>query len=38
MEACSIDVFKTARANGFPIDTRKETYGGWNYYALVLLE
>lgn len=38
MEACGIDVFKTVRANGFAIDTKKETYGGWNYFALVLLE
>ncbi|MDT3698711.1 MAG: DUF2284 domain-containing protein [Thermincola sp.] len=38
MEACGIDVFKTARDNGFQIDTKKETYGRWNYYALVLLE
>jgi hypothetical protein len=27
MEACGIDVFKTARHNGFEIDTRKEIYG-----------
>lgn len=38
MEACGIDVFKTARDNGFYIDTKKETYGKWNYFALVLLE
>jgi len=38
MEACGIDVFKTARDNGFEIDTKKETYGKWNYFALVLLE
>ncbi len=38
MEACGIDVFKTARHNGFDIDTRKETYGRWNYFALVLME
>jgi hypothetical protein len=38
MEACGIDVFKTARNNGFEIDTRKETLGRWNYYALVLVE
>lgn len=38
MEACGIDVFKTARDNGFQIDTKKETYGKWNYFALVLLE
>ena len=38
MEACGIDVFKTARHNGFEIDTRKEAYGRWNYFALVLIE
>ena len=38
MEACGIDVFKTARRNGFAIDTRKSTLGRWNYFALVLLE
>jgi ribosomal protein L13E len=38
MEACGIDVFKTARVNGFEIDTRRETYSQWNYFALVLLE
>lgn len=38
MEACGIDVFKTARANGFGIDTRRETFSTWNYFALVLIE
>ena len=38
MEACGIDVFKTARRNGFQVDTRKETYGGWNFFALVLID
>lgn len=38
MEACGIDVFKTARHNGFDIDTRKETFGRWNYFALILVE
>jgi hypothetical protein len=38
MEACGIDVFKTARRNGFAIDTRKETCGRWNYFALILIE
>jgi hypothetical protein len=38
MEACGIDVFKTARANGFEIDTKKDASGQWNYYALVLIE
>jgi len=38
MEACGIDVFKTAMNNGFEIDTKKDTYGKWNFYALILLE
>ncbi|MBC8430930.1 MAG: hypothetical protein H8D96_03325 [Desulfobacterales bacterium] len=38
MEACGIDVFKTARNNGFEVDTRKETFGRWNYFAMVLVE
>lgn len=38
MEACGIDVFRTARNNGFEIDTQKETYGRWNYFALLLIE
>jgi hypothetical protein len=31
MEACGIDVYKIARDNDFYIDTKKETYGKWNY-------
>lgn len=38
MEACGIDVFKTVRTHGFEIDTRKETFGRWNYFALLLIE
>ncbi len=38
MEACGIDVFRTARANGFEIGAMKETYGRWNFFALVLIE
>lgn len=38
MEACGIDVYKTVRYAGFEIDTRVETYGRWNYYAMVLLD
>jgi hypothetical protein len=38
MEACGIDVFKTARNNGYAIDTRKGADGRWAYFALVLLE
>jgi predicted metal-binding protein len=38
MEACGIDVYKTARANGFPIEVVK-TYGcKGNYYGLVLVD
>jgi len=38
MEACGIDVFQTVRTNGFKIDTKKETYGKWNFFALILVE
>jgi hypothetical protein len=38
MEACGIDVFKTARRNGFEIDTDKETHGRWNFFSMVLVE
>lgn len=38
MEACGIDVFKTARDNGYQIDTQKDTYGQWNFFAMVLIE
>jgi hypothetical protein len=37
-EAYGIDAVKTARHNGFEIDARKETYGGWTYGALILIE
>jgi hypothetical protein len=38
MEACGIDIFQTARRNGFTIDTRKEVHKRWNFFALVLIE
>ena len=38
MEACGIDVFATARANGFPIEVLRSTVCGGNYYGLVLVE
>ena len=38
MEACGIDVFQTARNNGFPIDTVKNPDCRQNYYGLLLLE
>jgi predicted metal-binding protein len=38
MEACGIDVFATARANGFPINVvRRENCRG-DYYGVVLIE
>ncbi|MBU2621243.1 MAG: DUF2284 domain-containing protein [Proteobacteria bacterium] len=33
MEACGIDVFRTARNNGFEIDTEKETHGHWQLFC-----
>ena len=38
MEACGIDVFATARANGFPISVVKTRGEKGNYYGLVLIE
>lgn len=38
MEACGIDVFSTARANGFPIETVKSLHDKANYYGVVLIE
>jgi hypothetical protein len=38
MEACGIDVYKTVRLTGFEIGTRMETYGKWNYFAMILLD
>jgi predicted metal-binding protein len=38
MEACGIDVFATARANGFPIEVVKDASCEDNYYGLVLIE
>jgi predicted metal-binding protein len=38
MEACGIDVFATARANGFPIEVLRSTGCAGNYYGLVLIE
>jgi predicted metal-binding protein len=38
MEACGIDVFATARLNGFPIEVLRLTGCGGNYYGLVLIE
>jgi predicted metal-binding protein len=38
MEACGIDVFSTARSNGFSIDTLDSTRCKANYFGLVLIE
>lgn len=38
MEACGIDVFSTARANGFPIEVLKTTACKGNYYGVILIE
>ena len=38
MEACGIDVFATARANGFPIEVVGDESCEDNYYGLVLIE
>jgi hypothetical protein len=38
MEACGIDVFKTARRNGFQIDTCKDNDGKWSFFSMVLIE
>jgi hypothetical protein len=38
MEACSIDVYATARKNGFCIDVRKTHKEKPTYFGLVLIE
>lgn len=38
MEACGIDVFQTARNNGFPIEVVKNHNCEQNYYGVVLVE
>jgi len=38
MEACGIDVYGTARSNGFPIEVLRDTGCEGNYYGLVLIE
>jgi predicted metal-binding protein len=38
MEACGIDVFATARANGYPIEVVRDANCDQNYYGLVLIE
>ena len=38
MEACGIDVYQTARNNGYPIQVVKDHTCEENYYGLVLIE
>lgn len=38
MEACGIDVYATARANGLPIEVVRDETSDQNYYGLVLIE
>ena len=38
MEACGIDVFQTARNNGFPIEVVRNNTCEQNYYGVVLME
>jgi predicted metal-binding protein len=38
MEACGIDVFKTARDNGFPIDVVKTREDERDVFGLILVE
>jgi hypothetical protein len=38
MEACGIDVFKTARGNGFPIAVVKTHGEEKNIFGLILVE
>ncbi|HOW83700.1 MAG TPA: DUF2284 domain-containing protein [Spirochaetota bacterium] len=38
MEACGIDVYQTARNNGFPIEVVTDYDCTANYYAVVLIE
>ena len=38
MEGCGIDVFQTARNNGFTIDTLRDRDDDHNYFGLVLLQ
>ena len=38
MEACGIDVFATARSNGFPIEVVTDRVCDQNYYGVVLVD
>jgi len=37
MEACGIDVYKTARTAGYPIEVVRDSHSPQNYYGLLLL-
>lgn len=38
MEACGIDVFATARGNGFPLEVVRDATCDQNYYGVVLVD
>ena len=38
MEACGVDVFATARANGFPLEVVRDSSCDQNYYGVVLID
>jgi predicted metal-binding protein len=38
MEACGIDVYATAHANGYPIEVLRDRDAQGNYYGLVLID
>ncbi len=38
MEACGVDVFATARANGFPLEVVTDRLCDQNYYGVVLVD
>lgn len=38
MEACGIDVYQTARTNGFPLQVCRDRDSEQNYYGLLLVE
>jgi predicted metal-binding protein len=38
MEACGIDVYATARGNGFPIEVVKDRTCDQNYYGVILVD
>jgi predicted metal-binding protein len=38
LEACGIDVYATARGNGFPIEVVKDRTCDQNYYGVILVD